>query len=120
MIDKKVQDELDKVDKVISSLYNIIQSIYCKAKENGLDDDTIAFLIYKVECLQQVQIDLKDINIDFIKDFVPYTSERTRLLCSTMAERNHMEKDHNKIQEEIVQYFQEEQLAIDESMYARK
>ena len=37
-----------------------------------------------------------------------------------MAERNHMEKDHNKIQEEIVQYFQEEQLAIDESMYARK
>ena len=51
MIDKKVQDELDKVDKVISSLYNIIQSIYCKAKENGLDDDTIAFLIYKAECL---------------------------------------------------------------------
>ena len=113
MIDKKYLEELDKIDTIISSLNNIINSIYCKIKSTNLDADTIAFLIYKAESLQKIQLELKDKNIEFIKEFIPYTSERSRLLCDTMAEKSHMEQNFNKTQEEIIKYFYDSEDVIE-------
>ncbi len=120
MIDKKLLEELDKVDKVISCLNDIIQILYNKAQDKKLDSDTIAFLIYQAESIQKVQLDLKDKNIEFIKEFIPYTSERSRLLCETIAERSHMEQNYNYMQKNAIKYFEESQSEIEQDSCVRK
>ena len=110
MINKKVLEELDKVDNIISSLNEIIQNLYIKAKDENLDNNTIAFLIYNAEQLENIQLELKDKNIEFLKDFVPHTLERSRLLCTIIAEKSYMEQKHDKMQQEAMQYFVNDQV----------
>ena len=52
MIDNKAKSRLDEIDKVLANLTNINKKLYYKAKENDLDEDTTAFLIYIAELLQ--------------------------------------------------------------------
>ena len=113
MIDERYLEELSKVDNVISSLNIIIQSLYSKAEDKNLDSDTIAFLIYKAESLQKIQMELKDKNIEFIKEFIPHSSERSRLLCDTMAEKSHMEQNFSKTQEAIIKYFHDSEEVVE-------
>lgn len=113
MIDNKAKSRLDEIDKVLANLTNINKKLYYKAKENDLDEDTIAFLIYIAELLQNLQLDLKDVNINFIKDFIPSSFEKKQLLCQTIAEKSNMEQEQYQKQIEAAKYIHEkESMAI--------
>ena len=105
MIDKKVQNRLNEMDKILFSLNEIVKKLYDKSNNSNLDDDTIAFLIYVAELLQKLQIDLKDTNINFIKDFIPTSFEKSKLLCQNIAEKSDMEQKQFQKEIEALKYF---------------
>ena len=119
MIDNKAKNRLDEIDKVLANLTNINKKLYYKAKESDLDEDTIDFLIYIAELLQNLQLDLKDANINFIKDFIPSSFEKKQLLCRTIAEKSDMEQEQYKKQLEFAKYISDSESMREESIAIR-
>ena len=119
MIDKKLQSRLNDIDKILVSLTEINQKIYSKSKNNNLDNDNIAFLFYISELLQNLQLDLKDTYINFIKDFMPFSSEKKILLCRTIAEKSDMEREQYQKQLEFAKYISDSESIREEPVMIR-
>ena len=113
MPDDRVFSKINAIDKINSSLRGIILKLYGKATSDELDGDTMAFLIYIAELLENLQIDLKDVNIEMIKDFIPSSAkERSRFLCQTLSERDEMQKSQEKLRLDTIKLLQEKDAII--------
>lgn len=104
MIDKNVQTNLNDIDTALIELSEINKKLYYKLQNSDLDYDTTIFLISIIEELQKLQLDLKYININLIKDFIVSSYEKRKLLCQTMAEKSDMEQEQNQIQIELAKF----------------
>lgn len=104
MGDTKLRKELDEIDKISVIIQEIIEKLHKKIKDENLDEETIAFLIYIAECLEAKRIDLKDVNIDLIKNFMPLSVERSKLLFQNMTEKDRMQREQKNHQLEDVKY----------------
>ncbi len=112
MPDDKVLSKINTIDKINSSLRDIILKLYGKATSEGLDEDTMAFFIYIAELLENLRVDLKDINIEMIKDLIPSTKERSRYLCQTLSEKDEMLKSQERLRLETIKRLQEKDAII--------
>ena len=97
---------LNNIDKVCASIREIILKLYSKAQNSELDNDTVAFLIYMAECLESNCIDLKDVNVEIIRNFMSERFDRSKLLLDAMHEKETLVKEHQQMQLEAARYFE--------------
>ena len=113
MIDKELKVELNEMEKIDFSLRQIIFKLYYKSQEMDLDSDTSAFLINISELLQSCRLKLKDVDVDIIRNFIPSSPEKTRLLCDTVTQRDKIEDEYKQMQISDVKFFQETDIKSD-------
>ena len=104
---------------MLANLTEINKKLYYRSQNNALDEDNIAFLIYISELLQNIQLDLKDVNINFIKDFMPSSYEKKKLLCRTIAEKSDMEQEQYQKQLEFAKYISYSDSILEEPVAIR-
>ena len=113
MLDRKYQTEIDSIDKVDNILREIILKLLSKAKDKNLDLDTTAFLIYTANNLQDSRIELKETVVDFIRDIVPSSSNRTEALLNAMFEKDETKKEYDRMQRDIIEYLQDSEMNLE-------
>ena len=110
IIHKEKNNETDlvinNIDKICSSIREIILKLYNKAQSDNLDTDTIAFLMYMAERLENNCIDLKDVNIEIIRNSLMERCDRSKLLIDIMQEKEALMKEQQQMQLETARYFE--------------
>lgn len=113
MLDRKYQTEIDSIDKVDNILRETILKLLSKAKDKNLDLDTTAFLIYIANNLQDSRTELKENVVNFIRDIVPSSSNRTEALLNAMLEKDEAKKEYDRMQRDIIEYLQDSEMNLE-------
>ena len=98
-----ITSKLETIDKINDSLKEVTTMLY-RESESNIDSDLAAFLIYVGEILDEKRLDLKNLNIDLIKDNMHSSKERSKLLCQAILERDSMEQAYHHQQLKSAKY----------------
>ncbi len=104
MVDEKLQSKISKIDSINNSLRMIILQLYNDIRKNDLDNETMAFLINIVESIESERLELQNLNVELIKDYLTPSAERSSILCQSIIERDAMEKEYKKLQIKAAEY----------------